>query len=96
MDNVIDLAEVREELQYIKEWGNKVEAYFNDRIATDAEMELVNDLESKDYATRELAMIMLEMIADGKITADYQDSKLTFCATEKLLSSPRIYFFCPA
>lgn len=78
MPDVINLAEVREEIQYIREWGNKVETYFTNRIPTAAESELIDDLLSDDYATREVAVIMLEMIVDGDVTAGYQDGKLTF------------------
>ncbi|MCM0758062.1 hypothetical protein M7775_05660 [Sporomusa sphaeroides DSM 2875] len=80
--NVIDLAEVREEIQYIREWGDKVEAYFTNRIPTAAESELINDLLSDGYATRELAVMMLEMIVDGDVTAGYKDGKLTFFRTQ--------------
>ena len=83
--SVIDLNEVREARQEIADCGNKIEEYFSQHPASDAELELLNDISSGDWAKCRTAVSLLEMIVDGEITAGYEDGKLILTRTEKLL-----------
>ena len=84
--NVIDLAKVREVRQEVVDWGNKVQSYFSDKTISDAELELLDDVADFDnYAKHKVAVIALEMIADGELIANYDKGKLILSRTEKLV-----------
>lgn len=80
---VIDLNEVREARQEVVDWGNKVEKYFLEKNVSDAELELLDDVTSNDWATSQAAVLALEMIADGELVASYDNGKLVLSRTEK-------------
>ena len=82
---VIDLNEVREARQEAIDWGNKVGKYFSEKTISDAENELLDDVASSDWATSQLAVAALEMIADGEMVASYDNGKLILSRTEKLI-----------
>lgn len=65
--NIIDLNELREARQEAIDWGNKDERYFSDKPISDAKNELLNDVASPDWATSQIAVLALEMIADGEL-----------------------------
>jgi|GEM_PF-2172512 len=83
--NIIDLNEVREARQEAIDWGNKVEKYFSEKLISDAENELLNDVANPDWPTQQMTVLALEMIADGELIASYENEKLILSRTEKIL-----------